>query len=134
LYHLDKPKQFLGILAEVTRRLLILQTHFSTEAELISTTKYKLSQVSENESLPGRWYTEFADDEAFHNRENARWSSWGNRRSFWIQREYLLQTIQDVGFDLVMEQYDSLGPNIADAMLRGYYKTDSRGTFIGIKT
>ena len=60
--------------------------------------------------------------------------SWDNRRSFWIQREYLLQAIHDVGFDLVMEQFDSLGPNIAENMLGGYYKTNSRGTFIGIKT
>jgi hypothetical protein len=33
-----------------------------------------------------------------------------------------------------MEQYDGLGPNIADAMLHGEYKTASRGTFIGLKT
>lgn len=134
LYHLDEPRRFLGILAEVTRKLLILHTHFATEAETTSTTKYKLSRIDKNESLPGRWYTEFADDKAFQNRENARWSSWGNRRSFWIQREYLLQTIQEVGFDLVLEQYDWLGPNIADACLRGYYATDSRGMFIGLKT
>ena len=39
-----------------------------------------------------------------------------NRRSFWIQREYLLQTIQEVGFDHVLEQYDALGENIVVAM------------------
>ena len=33
-----------------------------------------------------------------------------------------------------MEQFDSLGPNIAENMLGGYYKAESRGTFIGIKT
>ena len=40
----------------------------------------------------------------------------------------------DVGFDLVMEQFDSLGPNIAESMLCGLYKAESFGTFIGIKT
>jgi len=93
-----------------------------------------LSPITDNESLRGRWYTEFASDTAFRDRENSKWASWDNHSSFWIQREYLLQVIQDVGFDLVMEQYDSLGPNIADAMTRGYYKTENRGTFIGIKT
>lgn len=99
-----------------------------------SSNKFNLSELSDNEGLIGRWYVEFASDEALKDRDRAQWSSWDNRQSFWIQREYLLQTIHDVGFDLVMEQYDSLGPNIAESMLRGYYKVDGRGTFIGIKT
>lgn len=33
-----------------------------------------------------------------------------------------------------MEQFDSLGPNIAWNLLHGYYLEQSRGTFIGIKT
>jgi 2-polyprenyl-3-methyl-5-hydroxy-6-metoxy-1,4-benzoquinol methylase len=131
LYHLDRPKQFLEVLSTVTTRLVILQTHFSTER---SNPIHRLSPITENESLQGRWYTEFSNDEEFRHREETRWASWENRRSFWIQREYLLQAIQDVGFDLVMEQYDSLGPKIADAMLSRSYQTDSRGTFIGIKT
>ena len=91
-------------------------------------------QLSENEGLKGRWFTEFPDDESFRNRADAKWASWDNRRSFWIQREYVLQAIQDVGFDLVMEQYDNFKPNIVESMLGGYYQTDDRGTFIGIKT
>ena len=136
LYHLDTPKEFLNTLSTVTTRLLILQTHFSTDTKDIAdpSDKYSLSQLTDNETLLGRWYTEFPDDEAYTNRELAKWASWDNRRSFWIQREYLLQAIHDVGFDLVMEQYDSLGPSIVESMLRGYYKTESRGTFIGIKT
>ena len=79
LYHLDRPKQYLETLSGVTRKLLILNTHFS----LISRndtrfglpmrarwfadrllkkpepTKFILSSPSENEGLPGRWYTEF---------------------------------------------------------------------------
>ncbi|MGA3085654.1 MAG: class I SAM-dependent methyltransferase [Thermodesulfobacteriota bacterium] len=154
LYHLDRPKNFLETLSAVTTKLMILQTHFSTNAINIrsrlptllqkilakvkvknrQTDKFILSQFSANEGLVGRWYTEFPNDKLFSKRETAKWSSWDNRRSFWIQREYLLQAIQDVGFDLVVEQYDSLGLNIAENMLRGYYQTDRRGTFIGIKT
>ena len=180
LYHLDKPKEFLNTLSAVTTKLLILQTHFSTDTKKTDTknkehrwfgiarkllarvkrrilafgiarkllakvkrhhpepaAKYRefnLSELTENETLRGRWYTEFANDEAFSKRDSSKWSSWDNRRSFWIQREYLLQAIYDVGFDLVMEQFDSLGPNIAESMLCGVYKAESFGTFIGIKT
>jgi SAM-dependent methyltransferase len=150
LYHLDRPKEFLKTVSSVTTKLVILQTHFSIDniyarlphlvrkvlgkAIKSLAEKHNLSRVSVNEGLPGRWYPEFADDESFSQRENSKWASWDNRRSFWIQREYLLQAIQEVGFDLVMEQFDSLGPNIAESMLRGFYRTECRGTFIGIKT
>src|ERR1051326_3050097 len=122
LYHLDKPKQFLRTLASATNKIVILQTHFATEAQ----------ELSDNEGLRGHWYSEFGDEETFKKRENAKWSSWDNRRSFLIQREYLLQAINDSGFDIVLEQFDSLGPNIVDSMLRGYYHNERRGTFIGI--
>lgn len=154
LYHLDKPRKFLEMLSSATTKLVILQTHFSTDTihtkmlallptlgrkalakvTKVRTDKFYLSRLSENEGLAGRWFAEFANDKSFYNRETSKWASWDNRRSFWIQREFLLQAIQDVGFDLVMEQFDSLGPNIAESMVRGYYQTDRRGTFVGIKT
>ena len=151
LYHLDKPKHFLETLSSVTKKIVILQTHFSIDTiyprlplpflvrqVLTKITrglidKYTLSQVTENEGLAGRWFTEFSNDKKFNKRETSKWSSWDNRRSFWIQREYLLQAIENVGFHLVMEQFDSLGTNIAESMLRGYYRKENRGTFIGIK-
>jgi SAM-dependent methyltransferase len=149
LYHIDKPKKFLQEISSVTSKLLIVQTHFSTDATRLTSPlpdrlqkavskvtghPHALSRICENEGLLGRWYVEFANDNSFGKRESERWSSWDNRRSFWIQREYLLQAIQDVGFDLVLEQFDSLGSNIAESILRGYYQKESRGTFIGIKT
>jgi SAM-dependent methyltransferase len=152
LYHLDRPRQFLQILSDVTKKLLILQTHFSVNTGLptgalpkfarralfrvlkSSAGRYGLSRSTENESVRGRWYKEFESESEFRDRENIRSSSWDNRRSFWIQRECLLDTIQAIGFDMVMEQYDGLGPGIAKAMLDGAYRTDSRGTFIGLKT
>jgi 2-polyprenyl-3-methyl-5-hydroxy-6-metoxy-1,4-benzoquinol methylase len=152
LYHLDQPRRFLETLSSVTKRLVILQTHFSTGSRDSARTKvrlpaplqkivakvtgnrHNLSPVSENEGLLGRWYTEFADDRSFGERAANKWASWDNRRSFWVQREYLLQAIQDAGFDLVLEQFDSLGPGIAESMLRGYYRKETRGTFIGVKT
>ncbi len=183
LYHLDKPKEFLNTLSAVTTKLLILQTHFSTDTKKTDTKnkehrwfgiarkllarvkrhilpfgiarkllarvkrhnpeptdkgghwrEFNLSELTENETLRGRWYTEFANDEAFSKRDSSKWSSWDNRRSFWIQREYLLQAIYDVGFDVVLEQFDGLGPNIAESTLSGFYKAETYGAFIGIKT
>ena len=154
LYHFDKPKKYLEMLSAITSKLLILHTHFSSDTDGIkiyvprllnktmamifkydqsSAEIFNLSPITENESLRGRWYLEFKSDASFKDREHTKWSSWDNRRSFWIQREYLLQTIQDVGFDMVMEQFDVLAPNIADSLLHEY-KSQSRGMFIGIKT
>jgi len=153
-YHLENPKEYLETLSAVTNKLLILQTHFS----LISPSdkrfklptsvrqftdrllrrpepiKFILSAPTEHEGLPGRWFTEFSDDQSFSGRDTAKWASWDNRRSFWIQREHLLQAINDVGFDLVMEEYDNLEPTIAESLLGGSYEATLRGTFIGIKT
>ena len=154
-YHLDKPRKFLDVLSSITRRVLILQTHFAQAGDSPSfiqprrlrralsrllplkntgTTTHKLSFLAENEGLPGRWFPEFRTERAFRDRENRRWASWDNRKSFWIQREYLLQGIRDAGFDLVFEQFDSLGADIADEMTEGSYRTSGRSTFIGVKT
>jgi hypothetical protein len=153
-YHLDNPKKFLEILSSVTKKVLILQTHFAIgdptkplekfslpsfiEKRLGKSSKdsihiYSLSKLTENEGITGRWYPEYLNEESFNDRVNSKWASWDNKRSFWIQREYLLQAIQDVGFDLVLEQYDGLKPNIVESMLKGFYRSNTRGTFIGIK-
>ncbi len=152
LYHLDQPKKFLEIVSSVTKKLMVLPTHFSTDSGVASARRpawlgklfarkaklqpdqYNLSPLCSHEGLAGRWFTEFADEEAFRKRADSKWSSWDNKRSFWIQREYLLQAIHEAGFDLVMEQFDGLGPKIAEDMLHGYYATHTRGTFVGIKT
>ncbi len=154
-YHVDQPKKLLELLSGATRRVLILQTHFSEAADSPSfiqprrfrralsrvlplrhtgTTTHKLSYLTTNEGLPGRWCPEFRTERAFKDRENRRWASWDNRRSFWIQREYLLQSIRDAGFDLVLEQYDALGKDIASEMTEGVYRSSGRSTFIGAKT
>jgi ubiquinone/menaquinone biosynthesis C-methylase UbiE len=154
-YHLDKPKEFLSVLSSVTKRLLILDTHFSEAKDSPSliqprrlrkwlkrilplkdnaTTTHKLSYLTQHEGLHGRWFSEFLTKRAFRDRENRRWASWDNRRSFWIQREYLIEAIRAAGFDLVFEQFDGLGPDIAHAMTQGSYRIHGRGTFIGIKT
>jgi SAM-dependent methyltransferase len=155
LYHLDRPREFLKVLSSVTRRVLILQTHFSQAGDPPSfihprrlrralarilplrstaTTTHKLSFLSANEGLPGRWFSEFRNERAYRDRENRRWAAWNNRKSFWVQREYLLQALRESGFDLVLEQFDGMGSKIAFEMTEGSYRTSGRGTFVGVKT
>ncbi len=155
LYHLDRPREFIELLSRVTTRVLILQTHFSQAGDSPSfihprrlrralsrilplrnsaTTTHKLSFLTRHEGLPGRWFPEFRNERAFRDRANRRWASWNNRTSFWIQREYLIQAIRDAGFDLVVEQFDGLGQEIAREMTVGSYRTSGRSTFVGVKT
>jgi 2-polyprenyl-3-methyl-5-hydroxy-6-metoxy-1,4-benzoquinol methylase len=155
LYHVDKPVELLRLLSRVTTRVLFLQTHFSEARDSPSfihprklrraigkivplaktaTTTHKLSFLKSNEGIRGRWFPEFRSDSAWRDRANRRWASWNNRHSFWPQREYLPQVIRDVGFDLVFEQFDALGQDIAGEMLHGTYRTSGRSTFVGIKT
>ncbi len=131
LYHLDKPKAFLEKLAKQTRKLIIIQTHFSLANEFI-TPNFKLSPIEMNEGLKGRWYKEFAADETAESRQLMRWSSFENSRSFWIQREELIDQIYRLGFTTVFEQFDSLAPDISGA-LQGDYLAQLRGTFVGIR-
>src|SRR4051812_4524704 len=122
LYHLDRPKQFLELLARSTSKVVLINTHFSTSNPI---EKFSLSDLDWNEGLPGRWFAEPSDPNP--------WASWGNSRSFWIQREHLIQTIRDAGFPMVFEQYDFLGEAIAESLIAGYYRTDNRGMFVGVK-
>ncbi len=117
LYHLDRPREFLRLVSGQCRRIILVQTHFSTLAPIEDSPallKFNLSPMSENEGLPGRWYPEhnldhLAESEAL---EKMSWTSWENNRSFWIQREYLIEAIHENGFDMVFEQYRL--PGLAD--------------------
>lgn len=76
LYHMDRPAAFLRMLGECTRRLVIIQTHYSA------------SRHEASEGYRGHWYAE----------PESAWSSWGNDRSFWLGREELVRAMGDAGF------------------------------------
>jgi SAM-dependent methyltransferase len=118
LYHLDEPDAFLQLLGKVTRRLLIVQTHFS------------LSPDTTHEGRRGHWYTD-------HCGEGDPWGSHGNDRSFWLAKADLLAAIRDAGFGLVLSQHDYLddiaaGPSGTANPLNPCGGPD-RGMFIGVK-
>jgi hypothetical protein len=128
-YHVDKPRDFLRLLAENTRKMLFIDTHFSTANDNV----HCLSEPTEHDGMLGRWYTEFTSEQEFEKREEKRWASWDNRRSFWLMREEVIQLISDCGFNVVLEQYDHLGPDIRTNMTKGFYHIHNRNTFVGVK-
>lgn len=101
LYHLDRPVEFLHTLGEVTRRLLILSANHATrEGREVEVYAPALSsELSEHEGRLGRWFEE----------EPSPWSSLGNSRSFWLERDDLLKTVVEAGFPTVFEQFDWVG-------------------------
>lgn len=107
LYHLDEPAAFLARLGKAVKRLLIVQTHYSTRPDSV------------HEGRRGHWYTE----------GYTRWSSWENAQSFWMTRKDLMAAIRDAGFPLVFEQADYR----EDITAEGYEGPDERSMFVGLK-
>jgi SAM-dependent methyltransferase len=104
LYHLENPVAFLHQLGKVTRRLLIVQSHFSVRPD------------AEHEGRSGHWYAEGA----------TRWSAWKNEKSFWLAKPDLMTAMRDAGFDLVFEQADFREDITA-------CDSDDRSMFVGVK-
>lgn len=130
LYHLAKPKAFIEMMSRCCRKLIVINTHFATDNKCRA---HQLSRLTENEGLPGRWYYEHPGVDTQAVLEGMKWASWENSSSFWVKREFLIQAIKDAGFDLVFEQYDHLGKDLAQQMIAGSYRQQDRGTFVGIK-
>jgi len=109
-YHLDQPLAWLRHVAEATRCLLIVDSHYapSDEASLKQIDpRLALSPLEEmrdgEEVYEGRWFFEY-DDKS--NREDQLWASYSNYSSFWLTKESLLRALVRAGFDLVLEQHD----------------------------
>jgi SAM-dependent methyltransferase len=132
LYHLDRPKRFLTDLAGVCNRAVFLETHVARAEETAALRFHNLSDMTMNEDLPGRWFREY-ESVTREQLETLRWTAWSNSRSFWIQKEYLLQLLKDLGFDLVFEQFDC-DDDIAAQHTAGHRKTGDRVLLVGIKS
>jgi SAM-dependent methyltransferase len=132
LYHLDKPRAFLAEASKACRRIILLHTHIAHAAETPARATYGLSPLAQNEGLSGRWYEEH--DAPPQEQLNAlREASWANTRSFWPEKQFLLQALLDVGFDTVFESFDCM-ENIVVEMTSGYYVNLDRVFIIGIKS
>jgi SAM-dependent methyltransferase len=129
LYHLDRPTSFLRELAAVTRRVLLLQTHYATREDE-SWNRFRLSPMTTHEGRLGRWYKEWEPDTSPKEVEGLAWSAVGNSSSFWLEKRHLLQAMIEAGFPIVCEQYDFLD----DVVENDYTDEQHRSFFLGLKT
>ena len=128
LYHLDQPISYLRDMADVTRRVLMLHTHYATPDDETWTT-FRLSPMTVHEGSLGRWYTEWDPDTPEDEVEALEWSAVGNNASFWPEKRHLLQAMLEAGFPIVCEQYDFL----EDIVASDYTDDQHRSFFLGVK-
>ena len=106
LYHLDRPMQWLKQIAETTRRVLIVETHYAPayeeERKRMDPT-LPLGPLVDMDNYQGRWFHEYSDKD---DPEQQLWASYSNQRSFWMTKESLLLSLLHAGFPLVFEQHD----------------------------
>ena len=127
LYHLERPGEYIRTLGRCTRRVLILHTNFASE-RVPDVHASSLSELTWHEGNLGRWYREFEEFHSEKDVEDARWSAWGNRKSFWIEKGYLLRSLLSAGFDCVYEQFDYI-----DEASQTYWEERNRSMFVAIK-
>jgi SAM-dependent methyltransferase len=131
LYHLDWPRRFLTAASQICRRVIFLETHVSSDLDVPANEIYHLSDLAEHEGLNGRWFDEY-DQNTEVNLEQMKWASWANPRSFWIQKEHLLDLLHSLQFDIVLEQFDC-DDDVLEQQV-GWRRRHSRVFLVGIRT
>ena len=123
LYHLNAPDVFDVIerIYERTLRVAIFDTHVSLNPT---------STVSFREKLyHGHTAIEHGDNATPADIEDAGWSSFGNRASFWLTRPSLVNALAEIGFSSV---YECLTPPLININKPGVAHRD-RCTFVCLK-
>jgi len=129
LYHLDEPRKFLNLMAQVCQRVIISDTHVADEQ---LNGEFELSKITENEGWAGRWFSELHEGSArrwlsrFTNenpRHEYQWSAWNNRKSFWPMKRDLMQGLFQAGFTTVLES----------PTFEPYLELTHRVTIVGVK-
>jgi SAM-dependent methyltransferase len=117
LYHLEEPRKFVDLMAQVCRRAIIIDTHI---ADTRPNGKFRLSEITENDGWAGRWFDEFEDE---NQRHQDKWSAWSNRRSFWPMKRDLMEGLRQSGFTMVLEY----------PIFEAYRELTHRVTIVGVK-
>lgn len=134
LYHLDRPVGWLRQVSELTRGMLVVESHYAPADDaslaLLDPRLHRLGPLEpieeRGEVYEGRWFFEYeADDDP----EGKLWSSYSNDRSFWLTKESLVRALRAGGFDLIWEQHDYSGASYREQNL-----TYARGLFCAVKT
>lgn len=123
-YHLDVPDifSFMEKIADVSKKLLLLDTHVSSIAE-------KFCVYNERKYWGGS-YVEHSPEATPEEREKSLWASLDNPNSFWFTRSSLYNLLSDVGFTSVYECHNP--PVIKYETMRQGNQAD-RSTFVAIK-
>jgi SAM-dependent methyltransferase len=131
LYHLDRPREFINLMGQQARDAVIINTHYAPW-DWHPQSAFPLSDIVRHERHPGRWYLEH-EVKSEAELEKLKWSSWKNTRSFWPVKEALMESIREAGFDLVFEQFDTLGDILGNGTHPDTLK-NHRGVFVGVRT
>ena len=131
LYHLNNPRRFLESAANITKKVMILETHVAPRVSGGAVTHFGLSDLTTNEGLVGRWFREHGNLETAE-LEKLKWASWENQRSFWLEKYELMSLLQSLKFDIIIEQFDANG-SIAQEYSSGRRGMTSRVMIAAIK-
>ncbi len=134
LYHLDDPLAWLRQVAEATRGVLLVDSHYAPADEAgLACLDPRLSALGPLEQLElggavyeGRWFRERPDGA---DPEPDPWASYSNSSSFWLTKESLLLGLLRSGFDVTLEQ-----PDLTAERYQFHATTFSRAMFAAIKT
>jgi len=126
LYHLDDPAGWLQQVAEATRGVLFVDSHYAPRDEHeLAALNPKLGTLGPVErrcssgwEYEGRWFPEFST-EVERESDGMLWASYSNPRSFWLTKQSLLSAIQRCGFASVLEVHDQ-GSSRYDFLSRTY--------------
>jgi len=136
-YHIEDARRFLGVMADACRKLIFIDTHFAPEADdSPAVAIHRLSPLTEHEGLQGRWYPEHDLDAARDQAEldTLKWASWENNRSFWPTKASMIEAMRSVGFDVVLEPFESLIGRPRWALSKGgWNRQNERWMLIGVK-
>jgi SAM-dependent methyltransferase len=111
LYHLDNPLTWMPQIADATRAVLFVDSHFApADDAAMAAIDPRLAQLGpietvdhDGRSYEGRWFFEYPPET---DPEPQLWASYSNHQSFWLTKESLLLGLLQAGFDLVFEQHD----------------------------
>ena len=128
LYHLDNPVAFLKKLNDATGKVLLLETHFSTDNNPEHLKDSLFSDWEMHEGCLGKWYREWSESASDDVVAKALGASVSNSSSFWLSKRDLIRSIKRSGYDIVYEQYDFMDNNKARMDIDHY----TRSIFVGV--
>jgi hypothetical protein len=128
-------------------RMLVLDTHYAVKGDFMydflpflnrykrMVTKrlpflarkhnYGLTGLKHHDGKQGRWLLEYKKRATKEQIEQSVWAASSNDKSFWLEKQNLLQAIREAGFPIIFERHREMD-NVHD----NYTETYDRALFI----